>query len=146
MTQGVIFLEFKKSMGKGYKADEVRAFVTSYEADFEHYHLGLVNRIAELTEEIETLKQTLIQFEEKEAEFSEIETAIKEQLFNIYIDSTSAIFKTTQGFDVQEEELNQKVLNRETELSNVQQVTDQLCNEIELLTKGYDHVLKGVNE
>ena len=144
-NKGVIFLDFKKSMGKGYNAEDVKAYINAYEAEFESKYLELECTIENLSKEIESLKQELEPMLDNEAEYQRMEAEIKETLLNVYFDSTNAYFEANQGFCDQEEELNNKVYSREMELSNVRQVTDQLCKEIELLTKGYDQVLKGEN-
>ena len=138
----MVCLEFKKSL-RGYKTKEVKAYISAYESDFKQKNAELVQQIDELTSEIETITEKLESFKLNEVEFERIEAEIKENLFSIYIDSTRAICMTDKDFNTQEEELNDRVNSREIELLQVKRITDQLCNEIELLTKGYDHVLKG---
>ena len=136
-------MEFKKTVGKGYDPEEVQAFIKSYEAEFERKNLELECRIEDLSKEIESLKLELIPLTENDQAYAEMEAEIRETLLNLYFESTGAFYKASQGFDAQEDELNQKVHSREMELVNVKQVTSQLCREIELLTQGYDQVLKG---
>ena len=136
-------LEYKKTIGKGYDPEEVQAFVQSYEAEYERRNLELECQIEDLSREIESLKQKLIPLTENDEGFVTMEEEIRETLLNLYFESTGAFFKANQDFDAQEEELNQRVHNREMELVDVKQVTSQLCREIELLTQGYDQVLKG---
>jgi hypothetical protein len=63
----------------------------------------------------------------------------------LYLDASVVFFRAVKDYEVKEAELDQKIHAREAELQNVRQVTDRLCEEIELLTQGYDSVLKGEN-
>ena len=130
-------------MGKGYNPEEVQAYIKAYEADFQERYLQLERRIGDLSQEIESYRQKLQLLTENDNKYAEMEAEIRETLLNLYFNSAGAYFKASQDFDAQENELSQKVNKRELELSNVKQVTGQLCKEIELLTQGYDHVLKG---
>jgi predicted RNase H-like nuclease (RuvC/YqgF family) len=135
----------KKVLGKGYDPKEVGAYMDEYEKQYQHRYIEAEGRVERMSQEIESLKAKLEPLQALEQERKALESQIKDALLEIYLDASIDLFKAVKEYDIKEAELDQAVRAREAELENVRQVTDRLCQEVELLTQGYDRVLKGEN-